>query len=159
MRLQVSGDSGNDAELFMVRGVRGCVVANAHPELREFVAKQAHAGGLRLEGPGVQRQQLRPAETTSGPPAEDEAQAAPVWAQAAKVEGAVVGGATLRPHHCCAFLVSWKGWGGGGGEGGRRRGLASEGLRTHACGRGCTPVTMAGPVRPVHLNSPAALRT
>jgi hydroxymethylpyrimidine pyrophosphatase-like HAD family hydrolase len=34
--LQVSGDSGNDAELFEVEGARGCVVANAHDELLEY---------------------------------------------------------------------------------------------------------------------------
>ena len=37
----VNGDSGNDIELFAVPGVRGTMVSNAHPELREWV--EAHA--------------------------------------------------------------------------------------------------------------------
>lgn len=39
--VMVCGDSGNDVELFAVEGVRGCMVANAHPELRAYCDEHA----------------------------------------------------------------------------------------------------------------------
>ncbi|KAL6783992.1 SPH3 [Auxenochlorella protothecoides x Auxenochlorella symbiontica] len=51
----VAGDSGNDIELFAVAGVHGCMVANAHPELRAWC--DAHASSTLFQasedGPGA----------------------------------------------------------------------------------------------------------
>mmetsp|Transcript_44155 Transcript_44155/g.132348 ORF Transcript_44155/g.132348 Transcript_44155/m.132348 type:complete len:247 (-) Transcript_44155:43-783(-) len=39
--VQVNGDSGNDVELFEVPRVNGCIVSNAHPELRKFAEEHS----------------------------------------------------------------------------------------------------------------------
>ncbi|KAK9799820.1 hypothetical protein WJX73_004740 [Symbiochloris irregularis] len=54
--VMVCGDSGNDIELFAVPDARGCMVANAHPELKQwcdahassnlFQASERCAGGI-----------------------------------------------------------------------------------------------------------------
>jgi hypothetical protein len=49
----VSGDSGNDVALFTVAGVRGCVVANAHPELLEWQQRHGEQGRVLLVGEGA----------------------------------------------------------------------------------------------------------
>ncbi|GFH17179.1 S6PP domain-containing protein [Haematococcus lacustris] len=56
--VQVNGDSGNDIDLFKVPGVVGCVVSNAHSELRQF-AQQAD----KEAGPAMAGVQPQPAVT------------------------------------------------------------------------------------------------
>lgn len=56
-RVLVAGDSGNDIDLFAVAGVEGCLVANAHPELREWceAQEQEHSKNIfsaSSDGPG-----------------------------------------------------------------------------------------------------------
>lgn len=57
-RVLVAGDSGNDIDLFAVPGVDGCMVANAHPELKEWCEsmvgedKSKHIFAASSDGPG-----------------------------------------------------------------------------------------------------------
>lgn len=55
----VCGDSGNDIELFAVPGVHGCMVANAHPELRAWC--DAHAADTLFQVRRRERMNVRPA--------------------------------------------------------------------------------------------------
>lgn len=48
----VAGDSGNDIELFAVAGVHGCMVANAHPELRAWCDAHASSTLFQVLVPG-----------------------------------------------------------------------------------------------------------
>ena len=50
--VMVCGDSGNDVELFMVPGVRGCMVANAHAELREWCGAHASPAIFQVRAAG-----------------------------------------------------------------------------------------------------------
>ena len=47
----VCGDSGNDVELFAVPGVRGCMVSNAHAELRDWCGAHASPSIFQVRMP------------------------------------------------------------------------------------------------------------
>ena len=49
----VNGDSGNDVELFAVPRVKGCMVANAHPELREWCDAHASPNIFQVSAAGT----------------------------------------------------------------------------------------------------------
>eukprot|EP00887_Chlorella_sp_A99_P002358 scaffold10.g2358.t1 len=63
----VCGDSGNDIELFAVPGVHGCMVANAHTELRQWCEANLHDRLFRAteNGPGGIYQALHQFEFVS----------------------------------------------------------------------------------------------
>ena len=49
----VNGDSGNDIELFAVPGVRGCMVANAHPELKKWCDAHPSPNLFQVHSPSL----------------------------------------------------------------------------------------------------------
>lgn len=52
-RLLVAGDTGNDSSMFLLPGVRGIVVENAHPELIEAVVHVPTFNATRIMADGV----------------------------------------------------------------------------------------------------------